>query len=68
MTVRQFLSRYNIGRSAITSASVVDTGSEYAEYVYSKRELMHDAYGHRFGDLKIDSFTITETCIVIYAH
>lgn len=65
MTVKKFLGGYNIGRSAITRAIVVDAYG--LEYSYSKRELMNDAYGIR-GTWKITTFTITEDAIIIYTE
>ena len=74
MTVKQFLGSYNIGRSKIKQAVVVDVEAnaldieEQATYTYTERELREDLYGKRFGDLKINTFTITEDKIVIYAR
>ena len=68
MTVKQFLGSYNIGRSAIAKATVVDTNEADAVYTYSKREIMQNAYGTRYGSLKVNTFTITEDQIVIYAR
>lgn len=71
MTVKQFLSSYNIGRSAIHQATVVDTGVNTEKsgeaYTYSKIEMVENAYGKRFGDLKVTTFTITDEKIIIYA-
>lgn len=68
MTVKQFLNSYNIGRSAIKQATVIDTNETDASYTYSERELKQDLYGSRYGNLKINTFTITEEKIVIYAR
>ncbi len=68
MTVKQFLGSYNIGRSAIKEATVVNTSEGGEAYTYSERELISDAYGTRFGGLKINTFTITEEKLVIYAR
>ena len=66
MTVKKFLSSYNIGRSHIQRIIVVDVNSG-DDYEFSKTELIHDSYGRR-GDLKINTFTITADSIVIYAR
>ena len=68
MKVKELLNHYNIGRSNIKRATVVNTGEHYDEYTYSESELMRDLYGSRFGNLKINSFTITEDTMVIYAE
>lgn len=65
MTIKQFLMRYNIGRSAITKVVVVDSYGN--GYTFSKLELMNDAYGIR-GSWKVTTFTITEDSIVIYTQ
>ena len=66
MKVKQFLSSYNIGRSNIKVATVVDINNGN-DYTFSERELKEDAYGVR-GNLKLNTFTITEDKIVIYAE
>ena len=65
MTVKNFLGSYNIGRSAINTATVIDQNGE--GYTFSKRELIADAYGAR-GAWKIRTFTITTDNIVIYTN
>lgn len=68
MTVKQFLNSYNIGRSTIKEAIVVNTSEIDTVYTYSERELKQDTYGTSFGSLKVNTFTITEDKIVIYAR
>ena len=68
MTVKQFLNSYNIGRSEIKQAVVVDTNETDTAYTYTERELRGDIYGSRFGNLKVNTFTITKDSIVIYAR
>lgn len=65
MTVKNLLGSYNIGRSAITTATVVNQNGE--GYTFSKRELCADAYGAR-GAWKVTTFTITPDNIVIYTE
>lgn len=65
MKVKQFLRSYNIGRSNIKKAVVLDINTGNG-YTYSERELREDAYGSR-GNLSLNTFTITEDKIVIYA-
>ena len=66
MTVKQFFGSYNIGRSAIKKATIVSNCGDDT-YTYSERELREDAYGPR-GNLKINTFTITDDNIVVYAR
>lgn len=68
MTVKQFLGSYNIGRSEIKKATVVDVGGNGDDYTYTEQEIRNDAYGSRFGNLKVNTFTVTSDKIVIYAR
>lgn len=66
MKVRQFLNSYNIGRSSAKKAVVVDvvTGNSYP---FSEHDMMESAYGQA-GNMKLNTFTIAEDKLVIYAE
>lgn len=66
MTVKKFLSSYNIGRSAIKKALVVDTNTG-KNYICSEAEIRENDYG-KYQTMKVNSFTITENNIVIYVR
>lgn len=65
MRVKQFLRKFNAGRSTIVQAELenVRTG----EKAYFRSELLSEDFGDQ-GDLKVNSFTILGDKLVIYVE